>query len=120
MGIFQTVGSNARYGVLDAGSQRTVAAAGVSQTDATVLRDSDAVIVVTGASSSNGVVIPKAKVLGRQHLIYSSAATNALLIYPPVGGTINTGSTNASFSATARTPYYFTCTSGDGLTWIAK
>lgn len=118
MGMYVTIGSLEREGILVTARQGTIAAAGSSQTDAAT--GGGNVTVVTGASGTNGVIIGKPKVMGRQRIYYSSAATNALLIYPPVGGTINNGSTNAAFSATARTPVYLTSITADGLTWIAK
>jgi len=118
MGRYLTDGTAESLGILALARQKTFAAAGSAQTDATLV--GHPLNLVTGASGTNGVVLTKAKVPGRTVEIYSSAATNALLVYPPVGGTINNGSTNASFSATARTPFIFTCTSADGLTWIAK
>lgn len=118
MGMFQTRGSNERYGILETSVQRTIAAAGSSQTDATLIGAN--VTVVTGATGTNGVVLRATKKNPYTSLVYSSAATNALLIYPPVGGNFNNGVVNTPFSATARTPYYLTCISGDGLSWIAK
>lgn len=118
MGMFQTRGSNARYGVLEANVQGNQVAAGANQATAASL--TGVVTIVSGATGTNGVILPKAKVQGRSLVIYSSAATNALLIYPPVGGTINNGALNASFSATARTPILLWSVGNDGLTWIAK
>lgn len=117
---FFTLGAAAREGVLSTARQGAVAAAGADQATATTLPQGTVVTTVTGASGANGVVLNKAKVQGRSLVVYSSAATNALLIYPPVGGTINNGTANAAFSATARTPIYLISLGNDGLTWIAK
>jgi hypothetical protein len=116
MGMFHTLGSNSRDGVLSAVRQGTRAAAGSSQATGASLPN--VVSIITGATGTNGVTLPKAKMMGRVLTIYSSAATNALLIWPPVGGSINNGTTDASFSATARTRYDFMCVSNDGLQWI--
>lgn len=99
MGMFQTIGSNERYGIIEGARQRTVAAAGSAQTDATLIGAN--VTIVTGASGTNGVVLRKAN-NKYAALVYTSAATNALLVYPPSGGTINGGSVNASFSIPAK------------------
>ena len=104
MGMFQTTGSNERYGIIEGSRQRTIAAAGSSQTDATLIGAN--VTIVSGASGTNGVILRKGKNL-YSGVIYPSAATNALLVYPPSGGTINGGSANASFSVTARKPAIF-------------
>lgn len=102
MGMFQTTGSNERFGILEGSRQKTVAAAGSAQTDATLVGAN--INIVTGASGTNGVVLSRAKTKGRASLVYSSAATNALLLYPPVGGTINGGTLNASLSVAAQKP----------------
>lgn len=116
MGMFQTVGSNLRYGVLEVARQRTVAAAGTGQTDATAV-GGGGLNVVTGSSGTNGVRLPKGK---NPHTfwVYSSAATNAMLVYPPTGGTINNGTANAALSVAARKPVQFACLI-DGITWMA-
>lgn len=107
MGMFQTPGSNERFGVLETSRQRSVAASGSSQTDAALIGAN--VSLVSGASGTNGVVLRKGKAQ-YTGMIYSSAATNALLVYPPAGGTINNGSVNSPFSVTARKPAIFTST----------
>lgn len=104
MGMFQTVGSNERFGIVEGSRQRTVAAAGSAQTDATLIGAN--VTIVTGATGTNGVVLRKAKSL-YAGVVYPSAATNALLLYPPSGGTINGGSADASLSIVARKPAIF-------------
>lgn len=118
MGMFLTDGSAERIGILTAGRQATIAAAGSGQTDATTAGGS--VSIVTAASGANGVIVAKAKIIGRQRVIYSSAATNALLVYPPVGGTINNGTINAALSLPARKPVYMIAIDNTGLNWIAN
>lgn len=118
MGIFQTRGSNERFGVIESSVQRTVAATGSAQTDAALIGAN--VSVVTGASGSNGVVLRKGKGTPYAGVIYSSAATNALLVYPPVGGTINNGSLNAAVSVAARKPAIFWMVAGSGLDFIVN
>lgn len=97
------------------GGFQTLAAAGTNQATGGVIRSSN--VTVTGASGSNAVVLPVADI-GDEILVYSSAATNALLVFPPVGGNINGAAANASFSATAQTPYFFLKLSA--TQWIAK
>lgn len=97
------------------GNFQTVAAAGTSQATGAAIRASN--VTVTSASGTNAVVLPNADI-GDSILLYSSAATNALLVFPPSGGNINAAAANASFSAAAQTPYYFTKVSA--TQWLAK
>lgn len=87
----------------------TVAAAGTNQGTAASLANCSN--VVTGASGANGVILPTPKAAGQRVSVYSSAATNALLVYPPSGGTINDGTQDAALSVTARTLKIFEATS---------
>lgn len=91
----------------------TIAAAGANQGAATECIEG-VTNVVTGASGTNGVRLPVG-VAGDIVRVYSSAATNAILVYPPTGGTINAGSANASLSVAARKPAVFECL--DGTNW---
>lgn len=50
-------------------------------------------------------------------LVMNGQATNALVVFPPIGGTINGGSANASYSqAVSKCARYVTA---DGLNWYA-
>lgn len=120
MGMFQTRGSNERYGVIESAIQRTVAATGSGQSDAALIGAN--VSNVTSASGTNGVVLRKGKG-GNPYagVVYSSAATNALLLYPPVGGAINGGTVNAALSIVARKPAIFwMIADGTGLNFIVN
>lgn len=81
------------------GGTATVAAAGTSQGTGTPITTS--LNIVTGASGTNAVVLPSCQV-GDSVLIYSSAATNALLVFPDSGSSINALSANASYSLPAQ------------------
>lgn len=85
-----------------------VAAAGSTVADATELGKNVTFVEVTGADATKGVKVPEADA-GAEVVIYSSAATNALKIYAPSGGKINSGSVDAAFSATARKPVLLKC-----------
>lgn len=93
----------------------TVAAAGSTQSGAAPL--TAPVNIVTGASGTNGVRLPKPARPGQIVWVYSSAATNALKVYPHAGGDINDGTTNASIDVTARTLRAFIAV--DSTTWAA-
>jgi hypothetical protein len=93
----------------------TVAAAGSAQSSAAVLPLTPSVLI-TSASGTNGVILPR---IGKIEMnLFSNAATNAVLVYPPVGGTINGGTSNASVSLAART--YGSFSSLDGLNWTGS
>lgn len=78
------------------------AAAGSSQATATVITTPGGQILnVSGATGSNGITLPIA-LAGSEIMVYSNAATNALLVFPPLGGAVNNGTVNASASLTAR------------------
>jgi len=86
----------------------TIAAAGSDQAGATLV--THRIEVVSGASGANGARLPVASA-GAEYVLYSSAAANALLVYPATSGTINDGTANASVSVTARRANRFIGTS---------
>lgn len=88
------------------GQTSTIAAAGNSQGTATAVTAS--LTTVTGADGTKGVILPAA-LPGDTVRIYSSAATNALIVYPPSGAAINAASANASYSHTAQTEHIYCC-----------
>lgn len=90
-----------RLGPSEANSQLgvgTVAAAGTTQGTAAALTGGG-VNVVTGASGTNGVILPAMSV-GQQVIVYNQSAS-ALLLYPASGGSLEGGTTNASLSVAA-------------------
>ena len=87
-----------------AGPVSTIAAAGNAQNNATAVPANAAVVLVTGASGTNGVILPTPTQIGQQVEIVNTNGTNALLIYPDSGGTggkIANGAANASYSLAA-------------------
>lgn len=95
------------------GNVASVAAAGTNQATAAALTGT--INVVTGASGSNGVILPVAKP-GMVVIVYSSAATNGLPVFPATGGTINNGTANAAVTIKARTFAMFVATSSTNWT----
>ena len=86
-------------------------AAGTTQADAFALSADTTMFGTVGAGA--GAILRA--VPGRQ-MIYNGGA-NACLVYPPVGGTINSGAANASFSvATTKSAQFY---SADGVTFVA-
>ena len=79
--------------------------------------------LVTTAAASSGVILPPG-VTGAPNFTslfdeytVANRGASTLTVYPPTGGTID-GS--ASSSMTTGTLKFFTCVSGDGLTWFSK
>ena len=95
------------------GQVSSISAAGTNQGTATPVASS--LVTVGSASGSNGVILPAVEV-GDSIKIYSSAATNALLVYPPSGAAINAASANAAYSQAAQTAHIYTCVSS--TQWI--
>ena len=77
----------------------TLAAAGTTQaTAAPVVND---VTTISNNTAANGVILP-VPTAGQTFYIIPALATNAPLVYPPVGGSINFGTANAGVAITAR------------------
>lgn len=92
--------------VLKGEEMATVAAAGSTAADAAAL--SAQVTTVTGADATKGVILPAGDgELGTVLVVYSSAATNALKVYPPDGESINAGAADAAVSLVAQKPALF-------------
>lgn len=77
----------------------SVAAAGTIQSTATPITDS--FILINNNTAANGVILPLANA-GQEFYIYPQLATNAPKVYPPVGGSINGGTVNASVAPAAQ------------------
>lgn len=103
------------------GTAQTGIATGSPQTQAgaTPLTDSFCVIG-TNAAGGNGVILPAGRCNGDSLVLLSTVATNAVAVYPPVGGTINGGTANAAFSLAAQKGAEFFCYSDDGLSWLVN
>lgn len=96
------------------GVPSTIASAGSTQGTATAITSS--LVTATGATGATGVILPAA-MPGDSVTVYTSAATNALLVYPPTGAAINAASANAAYSLAAQTAKRFICLSA--TQWIA-
>lgn len=69
----------------------------------------------TTVASSTGAVLPTAKLA--DSVTVWNGGSNTLFVYPPLGGTVNGGSTNAAYSLTTATGLTFFAS--DLLTWYA-
>lgn len=100
------------------GDLASVASAGSAQGDAGAITESQKIVSVTGADGTKGVILPAGDGdTPDLYLLYSGTATNAVPVYPPTGGAINAGATNAAFSMTARKPTLFVRVSS--TQWLA-
>ena len=92
----------------------TIAFAGTTQ--ATAAPIVDLVAVITNNTAANGGILPVGTG-GQRILLIPSLVTNAPLVYPPVGGTINFGTVNAGVAITARKVAEFVALDATGLNW---
>lgn len=90
--------------------------AGANQAAATALVAATNVFSTVGAST--GARLPVGN-LGDEVFVRNAGA-NALAVYPPTGGTINGGATNAAdgTALALASSYRYKCVSANGLTWV--
>lgn len=96
---------------------QTVAAAGTTQATATPLLVQ--LNVVSNNTAANGLVLPVGT-KGQTVAVMPALATNAPKIYPPLGGTINFGTVNASVAAPAQRETTFRAVDTTGLNWVSS
>lgn len=73
-----------------------VTAAGTSSTDATVLGGQNKVVTMT-ATGADGIRLPATMKLNDPYWVYNSSGSTGI-VYPPTGGALNGGSTDAGLS----------------------
>lgn len=93
----------------------TIAAAGTTQPGATAI--TSPVAIISNNTAANGAILPVGTI-DQRVVVYPALATNAPKIYPPVGGTINGGSLNASVANTAQKAVEYIAIDSTGLNWI--
>ena len=74
--------------------------------------------VVTAAN--DGVTLPATAIGVLGIVVRNNSATNALTVYPPVGGTINAQAANAGLSLAAATSAEFFPVSSTGLGFVSN
>jgi len=94
----------------------TIAAAGTTQATATLIAAE--INLISNNTAANGFILPVG-LLGQRVVVYPQLVTTACLGYPPVGGTINSGTVNAGATTAARILKTFVCVSDNGLTWVS-
>lgn len=86
-------------GVVETPVPVTLAATGTTQATAAAIVGE--ITTITNNTAANGVILP-VPTAGQKFFIIPALATNAPLLYPPVGGSINFGTVNAGLAITAR------------------
>lgn len=81
-------------------SNETLAAAGTTQATATAITKQ--ITQISNNTAANGVILPIPLAVGQTFKIFPQLATNAPKVYPPLGGSINAGTANASVAITAQ------------------
>lgn len=98
----------------------TIAAAGSTQATATAIGNTLPSILISNNTAANGVILPVAAYIGQEIEIYPALITNAPLVYPPVGGTINSAALNTGVASTARKMVVYKSIDRTGLNWVTK
>lgn len=102
----------------------TIAAAGTTNVTATAIGNTAPFVLINNNTAANGVILPTATYIGQVITIYPQLVTNAPKVYPPVGGTINSGTVDASVASTARKAIQYiavetvAATGFTGLNWV--
>jgi len=91
-------------------------ATGTTQATALLLRSAINNFGTVGAST--GARLPAGCAMGDEYVIYNGGA-ETLAVYPPVGGSINGGSTNAGVNLAAGNAMAVYCTASSGLTFLS-
>jgi hypothetical protein len=86
-------------------------AAGSNQGTAYVIPSGQALSVFTTVSASTGCILPASGVTFGEEYEVANHGTNALLVYPPVGGKMGNASANTAYSLAAGKTGYFLCVS---------
>lgn len=106
--------AQAAVGILNS----AVAAAGNSQGTATVLSTDLNVVTSATATTAYGVILPVSQ--PGDWITVANHSGTAITVYPPVGGAIAAGTTNAGFSVNSTKTAQFQCISANGLNFAAS
>jgi len=96
----------------------TIVAAGTAQSNGTLIGNESPFVQISNNTASNGVVLPTASYIGQMISVYPQLATNAPKVYPPTGGTINSGTANASVASTARKVVQYIAVDRTGINYV--
>lgn len=90
-----------------------LAATGTNQSNAFAIPLGQDLTVFSSVPSGTGCILPAGIGLVEEYAVANHGA-NALLVYPPVGGTLGTAGTNAAYSLPAgKTGYFMRVDSGN-------
>jgi hypothetical protein len=96
----------------------TIAAAGTTQATGTAIGNEQPFVLINNNTAANGVVLPVAAYIGQEITVFPQLVTNAPLVYPPVGGTVNNGTANAGVATPARKAVKYIAVDRTGLNWV--
>lgn len=94
----------------------TISAAGTTQATATAI--TAPTNIISNNTAANGVILPVGS-KNQSLVVIPSLATNAPKVWPPLGGTINFGTVNASVAAPAQRNTSFRAIDSTGLNWVS-
>ncbi len=83
-------------------------ATGTTQSNAYVIPPGQSLSVFSTAASGTGCILPNGISAGEEYEV-ANHGSNALLVYPPVGGKMGSASTNTAYSLAAGKTGYFLC-----------
>lgn len=95
-------------------TRSALTALGTNQATAFVISGTDTALIFSTVAASTGCILPNG--LQGTRICVRNDGVAALSVYPPVGGTMNGGTTNAAFSLASGGSQEFT--SKDNLAWF--
>lgn len=98
----------------------TIAAAGTTQATATAVGNESPIELINNNTTANGVILPVGSLIGQEIIVYLQLASASTRVYPPVGGTIDSGTVNVNVFALPRKLIRFICVDRTGLNWISS
>jgi len=96
----------------------TIAAAGTTQATATAIGNTQPFVLISNNTAANGVVLPTAAYIGQVITVFPKLVTDAPVVYPPVGGTVNNGTVNAGIASPAQKAVQYICVDVTGLQYV--
>lgn len=106
--------------IIDTNNIFTVAFAGTTQANAYAIGNAQPLVIVSNNTAANGGVLPTAAFKGQRITVFPSLVTNAPLVYPPLGGSINFGTVNAGVASTARKAVDYIAIDDTGLNYVTR
>lgn len=97
-----------------------IAAAGTTQATAAAVGNESPFELVTNNTTTNGIILPVASLIGQEITIYLQLPNSSTRVYPPVGGTIDGGAVNANIFARPRKLVRFIAIDRTGLNWVSS